>query len=91
MAVFLKFFHAAKSELTVPLAGVNQQPPVAPVQDEAVQALLGMNRKHILPCPRFFFSLFSAPKFLPSYLPPPSYLPTSPHFALTPLSKLERA
>jgi hypothetical protein len=54
MAVFLKFFHAAKSELTVSLAGVNQQPPVAPVQDEAVHPILGMNKKYILPCPRFF-------------------------------------
>jgi len=25
----------------------------APVQDEAVQAVLRMNQKHILPCPRF--------------------------------------
>jgi hypothetical protein len=75
MAVFLKFLHAAKSELTVPLPAVNQHTPVGPVQDEAVQAVLGMNQKHILYCPRFFQPLL-CPKVFPSYLPSPSYLPT---------------
>jgi hypothetical protein len=48
----------------------------APVQDEAVQAILGMNQKHILfPCPGIFSPL--RPKIFPSYLlpSPPSYLP----------------
>ncbi len=44
----------------------------APVQDEAVQAVLGMNQKHILPCPRFLvFSTSSLPQsfsYLPTYL-----------------------
>jgi len=57
------------------------------VQDEAVQAVLGMNQKHILlPCPGIFqplslpqnFPLLPTPLphtyFPPSYLPPPSYL-----------------
>jgi hypothetical protein len=47
----------------------------APVQDEAIQAILGMNQQHILPCPRFLvFSAFSLPKAFLSYQPP-SYLP----------------
>jgi hypothetical protein len=36
----------------------------APVQDEAVQAILGMNQKHIL-LPRDFSAPFFAPKFSP--------------------------
>ncbi len=44
----------------------------APIQDEAVQAILGMNQKHILPCLRFLVFLASllAQKFslLPTYL-----------------------
>ncbi len=53
----------------------------APVQDEAIQAVLGMNQKHILlPCPRIF-----EPPSLPQNFPllptslPPTYLrpPTS--------------
>ncbi len=44
----------------------------APVQDEAVQAVLGMNQKHILPCPRFLvFSASSLPQsfsLLPTYV-----------------------
>jgi hypothetical protein len=78
----------------------------APIEDEAVQAVLGMNQKHILPYPKFlgFFSLFFAPKiFLPTYLPP-TFLPfpislllTSPfllippHFVFTPLLELRSA
>jgi hypothetical protein len=43
----------------------------APVQDEAVQAVLGMNQKHILlPCPGIF-----QPLSLPQNFP---LLPTSP-------------
>ncbi len=50
------------------------------VEDEAVQAILGMNQKHILPYPKFFvFSSFFLSQSFPSYLPP-SYLP--PHFYL---------
>jgi hypothetical protein len=46
------------------------------VQDEVVQAVLGMNQKHILPCPRFLvFSTSSLPQ---SFF----HLPTSP-FLLT--------
>jgi hypothetical protein len=53
---------------------VNQQPPA---QDEAIQAILGMNQKtHPLPLPWDFSAPFFAPKFSPStYLPPLSYLP----------------
>ncbi len=44
----------------------------APVQDEAIQAVLGMNQKHILPCLRFlvFFASYLPQKFsfLPTYL-----------------------
>ncbi len=50
----------------------------AEVQDEAIQAVLGMNQKHILPCPRFLvFAASSLPQifFLPTYFPP-TYLPT---------------
>jgi len=47
----------------------------APVQDEAVQVVLGMSQKRILfPWPRDFSAPFSASKFLlPTYFPP-SYL-----------------
>jgi hypothetical protein len=74
----------------------------APVQDEAVQAILGMNQKHILlPCPGILQPLL-CPKIFPSYLLPLSYLlpsllptfallPPSPHFLLTPSLKLRRA
>jgi hypothetical protein len=63
----------------------------APAEDKAIQDVLGMNQKHILPCPKFLvFSASSLPKsfsllptsllltspLLPhSQLPPPSYLP----------------
>ncbi len=55
------------------------EPPAtnAPVQDEAVQAVLGMNQKHTLfPCPGIF-----QPSFLPQNCP---LLPTSPPSYLTP-------
>jgi hypothetical protein len=44
----------------------------ASVEDEAIQAVLGMNEKKSSPAQSFwFFSLFSAPKFFPlTYLPP---------------------
>jgi len=60
----------------------------APIQ--AVQAVLGMNQKHILfPCPGMF--LFCL-KIFPSYLHPTfPLLPPSPHFLLTPSPKLEKA
>jgi hypothetical protein len=49
----------------------------APVQDEAIPAILGMNPNtskqgifiFLFPCPGFFLPLFSAPKFSP-----PTYL-----------------
>jgi hypothetical protein len=39
----------------------------APVQDEAIQVVFGMNQKHVLPCPRFlvFSTFFLLPKFFP--------------------------
>jgi len=65
----------------------------APCEDEAIQVVLGMNQKHILPCPNFlYFQPLPCPKFLvfsTSSLPPSPLLPTSLHFALTPSSKLE--
>jgi quinol-cytochrome oxidoreductase complex cytochrome b subunit len=68
-------------------AEVNQQPPI---QDEAIQTVLGMNQKHILPGPRFLvFSASSLPQSF-SFLPI-SLLPTSLHFALIPLSEIGRA
>ncbi len=50
----------------------------APVQDEALQAVLRMNKKHILfPCP----GIFQPPSLPQNFLlvptpPPPTYLPT---------------
>jgi hypothetical protein len=56
----------------------------APVEDEAIQAVLGMNQKHILfPSPGIF-----QPPSLPQNLP---LLPTSPHFPLTPFPELSKA
>jgi hypothetical protein len=47
----------------------------APIQDEVIQAVLGMNQKHILPRPRFLvFSISSLPQSFSSYLLPPSYV-----------------
>ncbi len=66
----------------------------APVEDEAIQVVLGMNRKHILPCPKLLVFLAS---FLPQsfFLLPISLLltPTSlpPSYLLHPiLSSLHR-
>jgi hypothetical protein len=62
----------------------------APVQDEAIQAVLGMNQKHILlPCPEIFQPL-SLPQNFP-LLPTFALLLPSPHFLLTPSPKLRRA
>jgi hypothetical protein len=49
----------------------------APIQDEAVQVILGMNQKHILfPCPGIFQPLSLPPKFSP-----PTFLTSFPtHF-----------
>jgi len=57
-----------------------------PVEDEAVQAVLGMNQKHILLCPKFLVSSASSlpqsfsllptslpPTFHLVYVPPPTY------------------
>jgi hypothetical protein len=42
----------------------------APIQDEAIQAILGVNQKHILfPCPRIFQLYLFTPNFSP-----PTYL-----------------
>jgi len=69
----------------------------APVQDEAVQALLGMNQKHILfVCPGIFQPPSLPQKFPLLLTPPPSpslptspLLPPSPHFLLIPSPELE--
>jgi hypothetical protein len=46
----------------------------APVEDEAIEVVLGMNQKHILPCPKLLvFSTFFLPQnfsLLPTSLPP---------------------
>jgi len=59
----------------------------APIEDEAIQAVLGMNWKHILPCPKFLvFSASSLPQSFsllltslsltsPSYFPPTYHPP----------------
>ncbi len=64
----------------------------APVEDESVEAVLGMNQKHILPARTYcFFPPFLWPKIFFSYLPPfhlplPSYLHLPPRtFHLPPL------
>ncbi len=54
------------------------------VEDEAIEAVLGMNQKHILHCPKLFvfltsflsqiFSLLPPSYLPPTYLPPPTYL-----------------
>jgi len=66
----------------------------APVQDEAVQAVLWMNQKHILfPCPGIFQppSLPQTCPLLPTSPPPfASLLPPSTHFPLTPSPELKR-
>jgi len=61
------------------------------VEDEVVQTILGMNQKHIFPCPKFL--VFST-SFLPqsfSLLPTSPFLPTSPNFQFTPLLELRNA
>jgi len=65
-----------------PVLGWSEQAAInASIEDEVVQAVLGMNQKHILPYSKFLvFSASSLPQsfslLLPlSYLPPPSYLP----------------
>jgi hypothetical protein len=57
----------------------------APVEDEAVQAILGMNQKHILPCLKFW--VFSVSSLWPQSF---SLLPTSPPpiYILPPTSHL---
>jgi hypothetical protein len=81
-----------------PLGRSEPEATNAPVEDEALDAILGMNQKHILPAESYwFFPSLLCPKKFSSYLPPshlppppifvsPSYLP--PDFALTPSSKL---
>jgi len=68
----------------------------APVQDEALQAVLWMNQKHILfPCPGIFEppSLPQNFPLLPTSAPllPMSPLLPSPHFSLTLSLELRRA
>jgi hypothetical protein len=56
----------------------------APIQDEAIQGVLGINQKHILfPCPRFF-QLSSLPHNFP-------LLPTSTHFVFSLMPKFRGA
>jgi hypothetical protein len=74
-------------------AGVNQQPPV---QDEAVQAVLGWTKNTSSSPAQGFFSPLLCPKNFPSYLLPPllptsCLLPPSPHFLPIPSPKLGRA
>jgi hypothetical protein len=71
------------------VAGVNQQ-PCPPIQDEAIQVVLGVNQKHILfPCPGIFQPPFLSQNFSP--LPTSPLLPLSPHFPLAPSPQLKRA
>jgi hypothetical protein len=47
----------------------------APIEDETVEAVLGMNQKHILPAQNYlFFQPLFCPRIFPSYLPLPTYL-----------------
>jgi hypothetical protein len=78
----------------------------APVEDEVVQVVLGMNQKHILLCPKFLiFSTYSLPQSFsllptsllftssllpPSHLPPLSYLQPPPYLPHLILSSLHR-
>jgi hypothetical protein len=63
----------------------------APVQDEAIQAVLGMNPNtskqaifiFLFPCPGFFY-----PSFLPQSFP---LLPISAHFALTSIARAQES
>jgi hypothetical protein len=69
-------------------AGVNQQSPVH--QFRAIQAILGMNQKHILfHCPGIFKPP-SLPQNFPLLPTSPPLLPPSPHFVLTPSPELRR-
>ncbi len=69
----------------------------APIQDDAIQAILGMNQKHILfPCPGIFQAPSLPQNFLFLRTPPPLWptsplLPPSSHFPRIPSSELERA
>jgi hypothetical protein len=66
----------------------------APVQDETVQAILGMNQKHILfPCLRNFQppSLPQNFPLLPTSPPPPTYLPFPTSFSSFPAHSISRA
>jgi hypothetical protein len=62
----------------------------APIQDEDIQVILGMNTSSSLA--QGFFSFPLCPKVFPSYLAPlpTSLIVTSPHFVFTPLPKLKR-
>jgi len=65
----------------------------APIEDEAVQAILGMNQKHILFPAQRFSGPFSTPKISPptSLLPTSPLLPPSPHFPLIPISRTKES
>ncbi len=69
----------------IPLLGWNEPAATnAPVQDEVIPPILGLNQKHILfPYPRIF-----QPLSLPQNFP---LLPPSPHFLDTPSPELKRA
>ncbi len=64
-------------KLPVKKSGWSEPAPTSvPVQDEAVQVVLGMNQKRILfPYQGIFFGPSSAPKISPPTYLPPSYLP----------------
>jgi len=64
----------------------------APVEDEAVQAILGMNQKPILfPCP----GIFQPPSFPQNFAllltsPPPAYLPPPTSLTSFPVHSISR-
>jgi len=74
--------------------GWNEPAPTnAPIEDEVIEAIMGMNQKHILLCLEFLvfltFSLHQKISLLPTSFPPTSpLLLTSPYFVLTPLLEL---
>jgi hypothetical protein len=66
----------------------------APDEDEAVEAVLGMNQNHILPAQIYiFFPASTLPQnisLLPTYLPPPSYFLLTPSYLWLPVPESER-
>jgi len=60
----------------------------APVQDEAVQAVLGMIQKHVLPSPRFL--VFSTSFLLPKFFPPTYFTSFCAHSIIKAKESLQR-